>query len=43
MQWVFGIGYNDDIDEAKQIIKDVVNADECILERETLYIYVYSL
>ncbi|MBK0382762.1 mechanosensitive ion channel [Pedobacter sp. SD-b] len=43
MQWVFGIGYNDDIDKAKQIIKDVIYADERILDRDTPYIYVDSL
>ena len=43
MQWIFGIGYNDDIDKAKRIINDIVYADERVLDRETPYIYVDSL
>jgi len=43
MQWIFGIGYNDDIDQAKSIIKDVIYSDERIIDREKPYIYVDSL
>lgn len=43
MQWVFSIGYHDDIDQAKSIIKEVIFSDERIIDRETPYIYVDSL
>ncbi|MEO5911505.1 MAG: mechanosensitive ion channel domain-containing protein [Pelobium sp.] len=43
IQWIFGIGYNDDIDKAKSIIKEVIFSDERIIDRETPYIYVDSL
>nr|WP_294895893.1 mechanosensitive ion channel domain-containing protein [uncultured Pedobacter sp.] len=43
IQWVFGIGYNDDIDQAKAIIKDIIFSDERIIDRDTPYIYVDSL
>nr|MBC7613669.1 mechanosensitive ion channel [Pseudopedobacter sp.] len=43
MQWVFGIGYGDDIDLAKQTIKEVIFSDERIIDKETPYIYVDSL
>lgn len=43
MQWVFGIGYNDDIDLAKQTIKEVIFTDERVIDRDTPYIYVDSL
>lgn len=34
VEWVFGISYGDDIDKARQIIKDVVYADERVLDTE---------
>lgn len=43
IQWVFGIGYDDDIDQAKNIIKEVIFTDERVIDRETPYIYVDSL
>ncbi len=43
MQWIFSIGYNDDIDQAKEIIKEVIFSDERIIDREKPYIYVDSL
>ena len=43
IQWIFGIGYDDDIDKAKNIIKEVIFSDERIIDRETPYIYVDSL
>ncbi|HET8828872.1 MAG TPA: mechanosensitive ion channel domain-containing protein [Pelobium sp.] len=43
MQWIFGIGYNDDIDHARAIIKEVIFSDERVIDRETPYIYVDSL
>jgi len=38
VEWVFGVGYDDDIDKVKQVIKDVVFSDERILDRDTPYI-----
>ncbi len=43
MQWIFGIGYHDDIDRAKTIIEQAIFADERIIDRDTPYIYVDSL
>ncbi|MFC5284824.1 mechanosensitive ion channel family protein [Pedobacter alpinus] len=43
VQWIFGIGYNDDIDQAKEIIKEVIFSDERIIDRDQPYIYVDSL
>lgn len=43
VQWIFAIGYNDDIDHAKSIIKEVVFSDERVLDRDRPYIYVDSL
>lgn len=38
VEWVFGISYDDSIDKAKDIIKDVVFSDERIIDRETPWI-----
>lgn len=43
VQWIFGIGYDDDIDQAKAIIKEIIFSDERVIDRETPYIYVDSL
>ncbi len=43
MQWIFGIGYHDDIDKAKDIIKEVIYSDERVIDRDTPYIFVDSL
>lgn len=44
VEWVFGISYGDDIDKARQIIKDVVYADERVLDTEDdHYINVFQL
>ncbi|MDF9801191.1 small conductance mechanosensitive channel [Catalinimonas alkaloidigena] len=38
VEWIFGVGYDDDIDKVKQVIKDVVFSDERILDRDTPYL-----
>lgn len=45
VEWVFGIGYNDDIDKAKQIIEETVFSDERILDtkEDGYYINVSNL
>jgi small conductance mechanosensitive channel len=43
VEWVFGIGYDDDIDKARQVILDTVFHDERIIDRETPFINVSEL
>ncbi len=43
VEWVFGISYNDDIDKARQIIKDTVFADERVLNQDTPFINLAEL
>ncbi len=43
VEWIFGIGYDDDIDKARQVIKDTMFGDERILDRDTPYIHVSEL
>lgn len=38
VEWVFGVGYDDDIDKVKQVIQEVVFTDERILDRDTPYL-----
>jgi len=38
VEWVFGVGYDDDIDKVKQVIEEVVFSDERILDRDTPFI-----
>jgi small conductance mechanosensitive channel len=38
VEWVFGVGYDDDIDQVKKIIEEVVFSDERILDRDTPFI-----
>ncbi|MEM6844339.1 MAG: mechanosensitive ion channel domain-containing protein [Bacteroidota bacterium] len=43
VEWVFGISYDDDIDQARQIIKDTVFTDERVLNRDTPFINLAEL
>ena len=38
VEWVFGVGYDDDIDQVKQVIQEVIFSDERILDRDTPFI-----
>jgi len=38
VEWVFGVSYDDDIDEVRQVITDVVFSDERIIDRDTPFI-----
>jgi small conductance mechanosensitive channel len=38
VEWVFGVGYDDDIDQVKQVIEEVIFTDERILDRDTPFI-----
>ncbi len=43
VEWIIGIGYGDDIDKAREIIRDVIFTDERVLDRETPYINLNEL
>jgi small conductance mechanosensitive channel len=43
IEWVFNINYGDDIDLARQVIKDVIFSDDRILDRNTPSINVTSV
>ncbi|MGD1894251.1 MAG: mechanosensitive ion channel family protein [Cyclobacteriaceae bacterium] len=43
VEWVFGIGYDDDIDKARQIIKDTIFTDERVLNADTPFINLAEL
>lgn len=43
VDFTFGIGYNDDIDKAKQVIRDVIEKDERILKDPEPFIAVSNL
>lgn len=38
VEWIFGVSYDDDIDQVKQVIREVIFTDERILDRDTPYI-----
>lgn len=38
VEWVFGVGYDDDIDRVKQVIEEVIFSDERILDRDAPFI-----
>jgi len=43
VEWIFGIGYDDDIDKARQVIRDTVFNDERVLNRDTPFINLAEL
>ncbi len=43
VEWIFGIGYNDDIDKAKKIIEKEIFSDERVLNAETPFINLAEL
>lgn len=43
VEWIFGIGYDDDIDKAREIIKEVVYNDDRVLNKDKPYINVSEL
>lgn len=43
VEWVFGIGYSDDIDKARSIIKEVVYNDDRVLNKEEPFINLSEL
>jgi len=43
LEWTFGIGYNDNIDKAREIIMDVIIADERILKDPEPFVGLISL
>ncbi len=43
VEWIFGIGYNDDIDKAREIIKKTIFTDERILNKENPFINLSEL
>lgn len=43
VEWVFGIGYQDDIDQARQIIDEIVYSDDRVIDKESKYINLAEL
>jgi small conductance mechanosensitive channel len=43
VEWVFGISYDDDIDKARSIIKDVIYSDPRVLNRDEPFINLAEL
>lgn len=43
IEWIFGIAYDADIDNAKKIVEDIVFADERVLDTEDYFINISSL
>jgi small conductance mechanosensitive channel len=43
VEWIFGIGYSDDIDKARTVIKDTVFNDDRILDRNEPFINLSEL
>ncbi|MGQ4659346.1 mechanosensitive ion channel domain-containing protein [Lysobacter sp. F6437] len=43
VELVIGIGYNDDIDEARRVIMDIINADDRVLAEPAADVVVYEL
>ena len=43
VDWTFGIGYGDDVDHAKTVIKDLCDQDSRILKDPELFIAVSEL
>jgi small conductance mechanosensitive channel len=43
VEWIFSVGYQDDLDKVKSIIKEVIFTDERVLNRDKPYIYVGAL
>lgn len=42
-QWIFGIGYGDDVDKAKNVLKKLLDEDDRVLKEEEIFIAVESL
>jgi small conductance mechanosensitive channel len=42
-EWTFGIGYGDDVDKAKAIIKNIIDADERVLKEPEGLIEINAL
>jgi small conductance mechanosensitive channel len=43
VEWIFGIGYNDDIDKAREIIKKTIFTDERVMNKENPFINLAEL
>ncbi len=43
VEWIFGIGYEDDIDKAREVIKETIFTDERVLDRDTPFIHIAEL
>lgn len=43
VEWVFGIGYDDDIDKARQVIKDTIFTDSRVLNQDAPFINLAEL
>ena len=43
VEWVFGIGYDDDIDKAREVIKETIFTDTRVLDGDTPFIHIAEL
>ena len=43
VEWVFGISYKDDIDQARQVIRDIVYADSRVVAPDEEFIQLAEL
>nr|WKN35004.1 mechanosensitive ion channel [Tunicatimonas sp. TK19036] len=43
VEWIFGISYDDNIDQARQIIDEIVYTDDRVIDKESKYINVAEL
>ena len=43
VEWVFGIGYEDDIDKAREVIKETIFSDPRVLDKDEPFIHISEL
>ncbi len=43
VEWVFGIGYDDDIDKAREVIRETIFTDTRVLDGDTPFIHIAEL
>lgn len=43
VEWIFGIGYDDDIDQAREIIRRTIYSDDRVLDADAPFIHVSEL
>lgn len=43
VEWIFGIGYEDDIDKAREVIKETIYSDPRVLDKDEPFIHISEL